>query len=47
MLSHADFLALQQRLRGMGAVGAKEGLTDLISDQMINQSLQQIGQQLG
>ncbi len=47
MLSNDDFLALQQRLRGTGAVGAKEGLTDLISDHMINQYLQQIGKQLG
>jgi V8-like Glu-specific endopeptidase len=47
MLSNDDFLALQQRLRSTGAVGAKEGFTDLISDHMIHQYLQQIRKQLG
>jgi V8-like Glu-specific endopeptidase/surfactin synthase thioesterase subunit len=47
MLSKDDFLALQQRLRGTGAVRAREGVTDLISDHMIDQYLGQIRKQLG
>jgi hypothetical protein len=47
MLSKDDFLALQQRLRGTGAVAAKEGITDLISDHMIGNYLTQIRKQLG
>jgi hypothetical protein len=40
-------LALLQRLRGTGAVRAREGVTDLISDHMTDQDLQQICRQLG
>ena len=47
MLSKDDFLALQQRLQGTGAVRAREGVTDLISDHMIDQYLGQIRKQLG
>jgi hypothetical protein len=47
MLSKDDFLALQQRLRGGGTVKAREGVTDLISDHMIDQYLGQIRKQLG
>ena len=47
MLNKDDFLALQQRLRGSGAVQAREGVTDLISDHMIDQYLGQIRKQLG
>jgi V8-like Glu-specific endopeptidase/surfactin synthase thioesterase subunit len=47
MLNKDDFLALQQRLRGSGAVQAREGVTDLISDHMIDQYLEQIRKQLG
>jgi hypothetical protein len=46
MLSKDDFVALQQRLRGSGAVQTREGTTDLISDHMIDQYLQQIRRQL-
>ncbi len=47
MLSKDDFVALQQRLRGTGAVRAREGVTDLISDHMIDHYLEQIRKQLG
>jgi V8-like Glu-specific endopeptidase/surfactin synthase thioesterase subunit len=47
MLNKDDFLALQQRLRGSGTVQAREGVTDLISDHMIDQYLGQIRKQLG
>jgi hypothetical protein len=37
MLIKDDFAALHQWLRGTGAVHAREAVTDLISDHMINQ----------
>lgn len=47
MLNKEDFQALQERLSAEGAGAAREGVTDLISDHMIDQYLLQIGRQLG
>lgn len=47
MLNMEDFQALQERLSAEGAGAARERVTDLISDHMIDQYLLQIGRQLG
>ena len=47
MLNKEDFQALQERLSSEGAGAAREGVTDLISDHMIDQYLLQISRQLG